>query len=59
MRALPAKGIQEMNQHSVISRIAAALKWFVGRFSNPFSGYEPGQHYMRGPGPKWKDKYDH
>jgi hypothetical protein len=29
----------------------------VDRLSAVFASYHPEQHYMRGPGPKWREKH--
>jgi hypothetical protein len=37
---------------------ATARRW--RRFSGPFfDPYRPELHYMRGPGPKWREKHKH
>ena len=41
---------------SAIGRIAAAEIW--SRWKNEiFNPYRPELHYMRGPGPKWREKH--
>jgi hypothetical protein len=34
----------------------AAHVWMILR-SDIFTAYHPEQHYMRGPGPKWREKH--
>jgi hypothetical protein len=38
--------------------MGALLRWMRQAWGNPH-GYRPGDHYMRGPGPKWREKHGH
>jgi hypothetical protein len=35
---------------------AAVVKFWHGLISDRGDGYFPERHYMRGPGPKWREK---
>jgi hypothetical protein len=45
----------------VVSRIRSAIGSLVGFLSpfwdGPAGRYRPEDHYMRGPGPKWREKH--
>jgi hypothetical protein len=36
---------------------AAAAEFLRSSLEGPASKYHPEQHYMRGPGPKWREKH--
>jgi hypothetical protein len=45
---------------SVIALFRRAVSWLVTFFSSwdgPAGKYRPEDHYMRGPGPKWREKH--
>ena len=43
---------------SLLRRAAAALLTFLGpSWDGPRGKYRPEDHYMRGPGPKWREKH--
>jgi hypothetical protein len=43
---------------SVLRRAASALLTFLGpSWDGPRRKYRPQDHYMRGPGPKWREKH--
>jgi hypothetical protein len=43
---------------SLLRRAAAALLRFLGpSWDGPRGKYRPEDHYMRGPGPKWREKH--
>ena len=45
---------------SHLRRGAGALAAYLGPFFSPFLDvrkYRPERHYMRGPGPKWREKH--
>lgn len=39
------------------NRIDALAQGWQGLLSNIFDPYQPERHYMRGPGPKWREKH--
>jgi|CXWL01.1.fsa_nt_gi hypothetical protein len=39
------------------AHLAPALKNLLRRIGGPFDGYRPEQHYMRGPGPKYRARH--
>jgi hypothetical protein len=45
----------------LVSRVRRAVAAFVGSLSpfwyGPAGKYRPEDHYMRGPGPKWREKH--
>jgi hypothetical protein len=41
---------------SYAEEIGAVWRWMRQAWGNPNS-YRPGDHYMRGPGPKWREKH--
>jgi hypothetical protein len=41
---------------SYAKTLPALLAWLRHLISGP-SNYHPGAHYMRGPGPKWREKH--
>ena len=50
-----------MSATALVSRLRHAVGAFV-KLLNPFSDgvvgkYHPEDHYMRGPGPKWREKH--
>jgi hypothetical protein len=49
--ALVGASAQEMGQ-----RLFAAI---TSRVQNVFDSYRPELHYMRGPGPRWREKHGH
>ena len=43
---------------SLLRRAASALVTFLGRsWDGPRRKYHPEDHYMRGPGPKWRESH--
>jgi hypothetical protein len=43
---------------SILRGTFSALLTFLGpSWDGPHSKYRPEDHYMRGPGPKWREKY--
>ncbi|MBR1123117.1 hypothetical protein JQ628_16440 [Bradyrhizobium lablabi] len=40
-----------------LSIAASAMAWLVRAAIGPDKAYHPEQHYMRGPGPKWREKH--
>ena len=38
-------------------RVVSFLRSEVMQFWNAWNAYNPGRHYMRGPGPKWREKH--
>ena len=43
---------------SCLRNILSAVVTFLGpSWDAPHRKYRPGQHYMRGPGPKWREKH--
>jgi hypothetical protein len=54
-----------MRAAMLVSRLRGAvvslLKSLGQNFAGPVGKYRPEQHYMRGPGPKWREKhlFDH
>jgi hypothetical protein len=40
-------------------RLAHALNALRRTFKSMFDPYRPELHYMRGPGPKWREKHGH
>ena len=42
-------GVSRVRQVAVVSMLFKATKWI-------FDPYRPELHYMRGPGPKWREK---
>jgi len=43
---------------SVLRRAVSALATFLGScWDGPHGKYRPEDHYMRGPGPKWREKH--
>jgi hypothetical protein len=48
---------QSIGQHKTRGRVTAR-SWSSGlRLRNLFDPYRPELHYMRGPGPRWQQKY--
>ena len=41
---------------TLLRRAARRAQWFRKSIGAP---YRPEKHYMRGPGPKWREKYAH
>ena len=41
----------------VLTIMASVLAWLVRAAIGPDKVYHPEQHYMRGPGPKWREKH--
>lgn len=41
----------------VVAVAANALAWVARAAIGPTKAYHPEQHYMRGPGPKWREKH--
>jgi hypothetical protein len=39
--------------------VAAAVEIWCGLQKRIFDPYRPEKHYMRGPGPKWREKHAH
>jgi hypothetical protein len=39
------------------SAVSALLTFFGPAWDGPFRKYRPEDHYMRGPGPKWREKH--
>jgi hypothetical protein len=54
-----------MRAAMLVSRLRGAVvslwKSLGQNFAGPVGKYRPEQHYMRGPGPKWREKhlFDH
>ncbi len=43
---------------SLLRRVAGSLLTFLGpSWDGPRRKYRPEDHYMRGPGPKWREKH--
>lgn len=43
---------------SLLRKVAAAVVTFLGpSWDGPRRTYQPHRHYMRGPGPKWREKH--
>jgi hypothetical protein len=43
---------------SVLRRAVRSLVTFLGAsWDGPVRKYHPEEHYMRGPGPKWREKH--
>jgi hypothetical protein len=43
---------------SLFRRVVAAVLTFLGpSWDGPVRKYRPEDHYMRGPGPKWREKH--
>jgi hypothetical protein len=42
---------------SLRSAIGAVLTFLSPSWDGPVRKYHPEQHYMRGPGPKWREKH--
>jgi len=36
---------------------SAVARWWRGFLKDLFRPYRPERHYMRGPGPKWREKH--
>jgi hypothetical protein len=41
----------------VLSMAGSVMSWLVRAAVGPDKAYHPEQHYMRGPGPKWREKH--
>jgi hypothetical protein len=42
----------------MLGRAASALlMFFISSWDGPVGKYRPEDHYMRGPGPKWREKH--
>ena len=55
MRQFP---VQALVLASRLRRAIAAVVTFLGpSWDGPVRKYRPEQHYMRGPGPKWREKH--
>jgi hypothetical protein len=39
------------------SAVSALVKFLSPSWDGPVGKYHPEQHYMRGPGPKWREKH--
>lgn len=45
---------------SQLRRVFGAVVTFIGSHRDgPVAKYRPEDHYMRGPGPKWREKHSH
>ena len=43
---------------SLLRRIVGSVVTFLGpSWDGPHRAYQPHRHYMRGPGPKWREKH--
>jgi len=43
---------------SFLRKVMSSVVMFLGpSWDGPASKYRPEQHYMRGPGPKWREKH--
>jgi len=43
---------------SLLRKVVAAVVTFLGpSWDGPRRTYQPHRHYMRGPGPKWREKH--
>jgi len=42
---------------SLLGSAIGALVRFLGPWDGPARRYRPEDHYMRGPGPKWREKH--
>jgi hypothetical protein len=38
-------------------RVVSFVRSEVTQFWKAWNAYNPGRHYMRGPGPKWREKH--
>jgi hypothetical protein len=48
--------MRQLSSH--LRRAASALVTFLSSsWSGPVAKYHPEDHYMRGPGPKWREKH--
>lgn len=54
LRVFPLPGTLSGRVHFII---AAVVKFWHGLLSDRADGYFPERHYMRGPGPKWREKH--
>jgi hypothetical protein len=43
---------------ALFSRLRKALGRFLDVAYGDTTNYKPERHYMRGPGPKWRDKHE-
>jgi hypothetical protein len=39
------------------SAVGSLLTFLSSTWDGPVGGYRPEDHYMRGPGPKWREKH--
>jgi len=53
--ALAARAIANLDSVSRVT-VTALLAFMFPDWYGPYKKYQPEQHYMRGPGPKWKAK---
>jgi len=52
--------IEDPNAASLAAALASwgpAGRWWRGFVKDLFRPYRPERHYMRGPGPKWREKH--